>query len=106
MDIVPVITLGIVVCILIGIVLGMRIQEFANRSRELGLDKETNMLLVFKDWERKGKSIYNTREGLDLAMGDLHSGTFWRIQADMDREDVRKLDKADAIFILKTEHKT
>lgn len=32
--------------------------------------------LVFKDWlNDKGESIYNTDEGIDLSIGEFHSGT-------------------------------
>ena len=35
--------------------------------------------LVFRDWRKMGTadSIYNTQLGVDLSLGDLHSGTTW-----------------------------
>ena len=35
--------------------------------------------LIFEDWRQIGhaESIYNTELGLELSMGDLHSGSTW-----------------------------
>ena len=33
--------------------------------------------LVFLDWEKDGKSIYNTPEGVELSFGQFHSGTMF-----------------------------
>lgn len=37
------------------------------------------MVLIVTDWERAGKSIYNTEEGFKLSTGDLHSGTYFPV---------------------------
>jgi len=48
--------------------------------------------LVFEDWCKIGKwgSVYQTEEGVELSMGDFHSGTVFHadliIDADADRE--------------------
>ena len=38
--------------------------------------------LVFQDWQKDGHSIYSTPEGIDLSLGDFHSGTTF--DADID----------------------
>lgn len=45
--------------------------------------------LVFDDWrDSKHQSIYRTEKGVDLSMGDFHSGTMFagEIQLDEDAE--------------------
>jgi len=39
--------------------------------------------LVFADWCKQGKSIYNTPEGIDLSMGSFHSGTTFDAEIDV-----------------------
>lgn len=36
--------------------------------------------LIVTDWHRNGKSIYNTEEGFNLSVGDLHSGTSFPVE--------------------------
>ena len=33
--------------------------------------------LIFDDWQKDGQSIYQTELGVQLSLGDLHSGTTW-----------------------------
>lgn len=64
--------------------------------------------LVFNDWQRNGQSIYNTEEGIDLSMGDLHSGTIFHcdVTFDVDAEHIAKelaqatKSAAVAVFLL------
>jgi uncharacterized protein YjfI (DUF2170 family) len=47
--------------------------------------------IVFDDWRQKGKgeSIYNTELGIELSLGDLHSGTTFETEIDLP-EDLEK----------------
>jgi hypothetical protein len=36
-----------------------------------------NIFLIFDDWREMGKSIYQTEKGVELSMGDFHSGTMF-----------------------------
>ena len=42
--------------------------------------------IIFEDWRKLGdsKSIYNTPLGLELSSGDLHSGTTFPAQIQLD----------------------
>ena len=43
--------------------------------------------LVFEDWQKRdGESVYDTEKGLELSLGDFHSGTTFNatIQVDLD----------------------
>jgi len=31
--------------------------------------------LIFNDWQKTGKSVYYSSEGIELSKGDFHSGT-------------------------------
>lgn len=48
--------------------------------------------LVFEDWRKKGRSssIYNTRLGMSLSMGDLHSGTTLDAQLLIDDPEIER----------------
>lgn len=48
--------------------------------------------LAFQDWQRNGKSVYNTSEGIELSMGMFHSGTIF--------EATIKLDEDEAVDLL------
>ena len=45
--------------------------------------------LVFDDWRKEGKSVYNTPEGIELTKYDFHSGSTFRgtILIDVCQED-------------------
>ena len=45
---------------------------------------------VVDDWLRRGKSIYNTEEGVERSMGDLHSGTSFRVDIVGLPDDIQK----------------
>ena len=46
------------------------------------LSKCCGVKLMFVDWiDIKGKSIYNTEEGIRLSMGDLHSGSTFTLDS-------------------------
>lgn len=60
---------------------------------------------AFDDWQRMGKSIYSTEEGIELSMGSLHSGTVFAGSIafdDEELEDVRAAmaSKAMPVFML------
>ena len=48
--------------------------------------------LVFEDWrDRSHKSIYSTEKGVDLSMGDFHSGTTFNATIEVDDpEELKK----------------
>ena len=51
--------------------------------------------LVFYDWIGKdGKSIYNTEEGVDLSMGDFHSGSTFKGTIVLDSVQLEELEEA------------
>ena len=49
--------------------------------------------LIFTDWLSNGKSIYNTEKGVDLSMGQFHSGTTFDAEIDLDQDDVDDLEE-------------
>lgn len=50
--------------------------------------------LVFSDWQKVGKSIYNTDEGVNLSCGQFHSGTTFPAEIELDEEDAEELKVA------------
>jgi len=50
--------------------------------------------LVFDDWRRVGKSIYQTEEGVDLSMRDFHSGTTFDGTIELDEEQEQEFKEA------------
>ena len=50
--------------------------------------------LVFNDWQRNLKSIYNTEEGVKLSSGDFHSGTTFKATIALDEEHEQVLREA------------
>ena len=50
--------------------------------------------MAFYDWTRRGKSIYDTPEGVDLSMGHFHSGTVFAGTIDLDPDDEAELRAA------------
>jgi hypothetical protein len=57
-------------------------------------DADMKVKLVFNDWKFGGKSVYNTEEGVELAMGDFHSGTTLTGEIDLDREQEQEMRTA------------
>ena len=52
--------------------------------------------LVFDDWQKDGKSVYQTRTGLCLRWGELHSGSTFRAEIALDHDTEQ--DLRDAIL--------
>jgi hypothetical protein len=52
--------------------------------------------LVFNDWRLKGSviSIYNTPLGVELSMGDLHSGTTFDAELNINSETENEIKEA------------
>ena len=56
--------------------------------------------LVFEDWQKDGKSVYQTPEGIYLSLGNFHSGTTFDADIDLDAGDEKELQRAiDAGFV-------
>lgn len=47
--------------------------------------------LIFFDWLKAGKSVYNTKEGIILNSGDFHSGTTFSGEIKLDEEQTMEL---------------
>jgi len=47
--------------------------------------------LVFDDWKRQGKSVYETMKGVQLSCGDFHSGTTFNGTIELDQEQHAEL---------------
>jgi len=47
--------------------------------------------LVFDDWRRGMKSIYQTEEGIEMSMGNFHSGTTFNAEIILDSEEEKDL---------------
>lgn len=52
--------------------------------------------LVFEDWQKVGKSIYNTPDGIDLSAGQFHAGTTFEAEIKLDECEEKELKKAMA----------
>ena len=50
--------------------------------------------LVFNDWQKDGESIYNTEKGIDLSMGDFHSGSVFNGEIVVNAAQKLELEKA------------
>jgi len=55
---------------------------------------DVNIYLVVDDWRRHGKSVYSTEAGVQLSMGDFHSGTTFPGTIELDEEDAAELRRA------------
>ena len=55
--------------------------------------------LVFQDWivPMTGKSIYQTEEGVELSMGNLHSGSTFDAEVRFTTEDMAFIDEGKTI---------
>ena len=49
---------------------------------------------AFQDWQRDGVSIYQTERGIDLSLGNFHSGTVFEGELALDADDERELLRA------------
>ena len=47
--------------------------------------------LVFLDWRKKGVSVSNTEEGVELTMGDFHGGSTFFGNIELDANDEAEL---------------
>ena len=56
--------------------------------------KNMKIKLVFNDWQKRGKSIYNTEEGIILSMGDFHSGSVFDGEIVVSADQKLELEKA------------
>ena len=56
--------------------------------------KQVEVRLAFHDWYREGESIYNTNDGLELSLGDYHSGTIFHGSLMLDEENLEELREA------------
>lgn len=53
--------------------------------------------LIFEDWQDpNGVSIYSTEEGVELSMGDLHSGSTFYAELEVDEDTAEELHRANA----------
>lgn len=50
--------------------------------------------LVFHDWCKLCKSIYSTEEGIELSLGDFHSGTTFDAEIELDEGNEKELKRA------------
>lgn len=50
--------------------------------------------LVFEDWQKKGLSIYNSFEGVELTMGLFHGGTTFNGEIKLSPDDEAELRDA------------
>jgi len=50
--------------------------------------------LVFEDWQKNGKSIYNTQKGIELSCGDFHSGSTFSGEIKLTDDQKRELETA------------
>ncbi len=50
--------------------------------------------LVFEDWQKRGISIYNAEEGVELSMGLFHSGTTFDGEIYFNSEDQAEFEEA------------
>ena len=61
--------------------------------------------LAFEDWQKNGESIYQTPLGIELSLGDLHSGTLFDaeiiIDLDIEREIMGAFAKYNAIPVFR-----
>ena len=52
--------------------------------------------MSFEDWmpHNSGKSIYSTEKGVELSMGDFHSGTVFEATIELDVDSEKELKEA------------
>lgn len=52
--------------------------------------------LVFDDWTKDGESVYNTKLGIELSMGDFHSGSTFNAEIKLNKEQRSEIEKSIA----------
>lgn len=50
--------------------------------------------LIFTDWKKDNKSVYNTEEGNNLGMGPFHSGTTFNAEIELSEGNAEELKQA------------
>ena len=73
---------------------GVGLAPFDEFVLENGGTRKMKILLVFDDWKKQGKSIYETLEGVELSKGDFHSGTTFYGEISLDKCQEDELKKA------------
>ena len=69
-----------------------RLAAIIDRARERKpCEVDADVDLVFDDWQRNGKSIYATEEGLSLSTRDMHSGTTFHGVIRLSRDELQDL---------------
>ena len=56
--------------------------------------KSMKIELIFEDWQRDCRSIYNTQEGMILSNGTFHSGSTFNGTIELHIEDEEELRNA------------
>ena len=66
-------------------------------GRELQLDEHVTVVKaewVFVSWQKNGKSVYNTKEGDPLFIGDFHHGTGFKGEIELTDEEIFRINEA------------
>jgi predicted RNase H-like HicB family nuclease len=71
---------------------GMEIPEPSNTEENDYVD----LKMIFEDWRKDGKSVYQSAEGAPLSYGDFHSGSTFPGKIKLDQEEIDELKKAIA----------
>ena len=63
--------------------------------------------LIFDDWRKDGQSIYHTEEGVELSLGDFHTGTTFDGEIELDITSEHELQDAieagyEPLFLMST----
>ena len=53
--------------------------------------RSTRIDLVFDDWRKDGQTVYDTEEGMELSLGDFHTGTTFSGGIELDAVSEREL---------------
>jgi hypothetical protein len=68
-------------------------------GRELELAEKISLVkadFVFVSWQKAGKSVYNTKEGDPLFVGDFHHGTSFKGEIELTSEEALRVTEAAA----------
>lgn len=52
------------------------------------------VLLVFEDWQKNYKSVYDTEDGVGLTWGPFHHGTTFEAEIQLEPGDAEELEKS------------
>ena len=64
------------------------------QTRTCATTKRMKLKLVFDDWQKDWKSVYNTEEGVDLSLRSFHAGTTFNAEIQLDQYEEEELKKA------------